>query len=153
MMREQTVIQTKIRHLKMNAPLCVDAGTKCEDVLNRMKEERRSCVLVCQGSKCIGIFTERDFLNRILGKKVDLQRPVDDFMSKEPRVLTLDDTVGQAIRIMQEHGYRNVALVDQQGNCSGLLQIRNVIDFLAELFPEEVLNASPRQQFQDTDGA
>lgn len=152
-MREQAVVETKIRHLKVSDPLCVESGSPCGDVISRMQREKRSCILVCREKRPVGIFTERDFLGKLLGKNMDFSRPVDDFMSRDPRVLTMDDTVGQAIRIMHEHGYRNIPLVDQSGACAGLLQIRNVIEFLAELYPEEVLNAPGRQRFENTDGA
>jgi CBS domain-containing protein len=154
-MREQKITQTRIRHLKWKMPLCVQRGTTALEVLRRMQNERQSCVLVCDGEQCTGIFTERDYLNKIVGKRVDLSKPVDEFMSSSPKVLTTEDTLGQAIQIMHDHGYRNIPLVDQTGNCAGLLQIRNVIDFLAEIYPQEVLNTPPRpdQRFDEPDGA
>ena len=153
-MQEKAIIESKIRHLQLDQPLCIESGTSIGDVLLRMKTERRSCVLICRGERCIGIFTERDFLNKILGESVQLAQPVDDFMTGNPQTLTLDGTVGEAIRLMHEHGYRNIPLVDQKGNCTGLIQIRNIIQFLAELYPQEVLNAMPlHQRYAEPDGA
>jgi CBS domain-containing protein len=135
-------------------PLCVQQGTSTIEVLSRMQKERQGCVLICEKDECRGIFTERDYLNKIVGKRVDLSRPVDEFMSNSPKMLTVEDTVGQAIQIMHDHGYRNIPIVDQT-KCVGLLQIRNVIDFLAEIYPQEVLNTPPRpdQRFDEPDGA
>lgn len=154
-MREKEITNERIRHLDLDAPICVEAGTFVGEVVVRMQKERKSCVLVCSGERCVGIFTERDFVNRVLAKGVSLSDPVDRFMSPDPRTLTVDDTLAQAIQIMHEYGYRNIPLVDQRGNCAGLLQIRDIIDFLAELYPEEVLNAPPRsdQKFEAPDGA
>lgn len=154
-MLDQTITQTRIRHLKWKMPLCVQQSTAALEVLKRMQNERQSCVLICEGDRCTGIFTERDYLNKIVGKKVNLSLPVEEFMSRSPRVLTIEDTVGQAIQIMNDGGYRNIPLVDQSGKCAGLLQIRNVIDFLAEIYPQEVLNTPPRpdQRFDEPDGA
>jgi CBS domain-containing protein len=153
-MQEKGIVESKIRHLKLDPPVCVESGSPIGSVVSRMKEETRSCVLICKGEKCIGIFTERDFLNKILGRKVDRSQPVDEFMSANPRTLTVDDTLGDAIQLMHEYGYRNIPLVDQKGNCAGLLQIRNIIQFLAELYPQEVLSARPPQQsFSEPDGA
>lgn len=119
-----------------------------------MQKERQGCVLICEQDECRGIFTERDYLNKIVGKRLDLSRPVDEFMSSSPKMLTVEDTLGQAIQIMHDHGYRNIPIVDH-AKCVGLLQIRNVIDFLAEIYPEEVLNTPPRpdQRFDEPDGA
>jgi CBS domain-containing protein len=75
-------------------------------------------------------------------------------MSPDPRTLTIEDTVGKAITIMQEFGFRNIPLVNSRGDCAGLVQIRNIIDFLAELYPEEVLNVPPpASRFSEPDGA
>ena len=154
-MLEQRIIDTKIRYLELDPPVRVETGFRIGDVLATMRDQRKSCVLVCHGDRCTGIFTERDFLNKIFGKNLNLALPVENFMSPNPKTLTPDDTVGQAIQLMHEHGFRNVPLVDPKGNCAGLVQIRNIIDFLAELYPEEVLNRPPRpeQKFDSPDGA
>jgi CBS domain-containing protein len=154
-MREQNITQTKIRHLKWRQPLCADPHTTTLEVLTKMQREKQSCVLICEEERCTGIFTERDYLNKIVGKRFDLAQPIQEFMSVNPKVLTLENTLGEAIQIMHQFGYRNVPLVDETGKCAGLLQIRNVIDFMAELFPQEVLNAphSSDQQFDEPDGA
>ena len=154
-MREKTITEEKIKHLDLGRPTCVESGTRLDHVLSSMRTEKQNCVLVCKGPHCIGIFTERDYLNKIIGQNTDISRPIDDFMSPGPQTLTEEDTVGQAIRIMHQHGYRNVPLVDLKGNCSGLLRIRDIIDFLAELYPQEVLNVPPRpeQKFPEPDGA
>ncbi|HJZ11175.1 MAG TPA: CBS domain-containing protein [Acidobacteriota bacterium] len=153
-MQDKGITESKIRHLQLDPPLCIESGTTVGQVLLRMRKEKQSCVLICRQERCVGIFTERDFLNKVLGRNVDMALTVDQFMSSNPQTLTIDDTVGEAIRLMHAHGYRNIPLVDQKGNCAGLVQIRNITQFLAELYPQEVLNARPPQQkFDEPDGA
>lgn len=154
-MREEEIQTKPIRHLALDPVVCIDSGTPLENVLNRMREDHSSCVLICDNeSRCIGIFTERDYLNKVLNSQTDRSRPIDEFMSSQPKMLSSDDTVGRAIGIMNEFGYRNIPLVDATGRCAGLLQIRNIIQFLAELYPAEVLNVQPRREtFQQPDGA
>jgi CBS domain-containing protein len=153
-MHEEAIRNARIRHLKLQPPLTMPSGTPLREVLGRMQSARQTCVLICNDKKCVGIFTERDFLNKILLQKVELSRPVDEWMSPQPKTLTLEDSVDRAISLMQQFGYRNIPLVDAQGNTSGLVQIRNIVDFLAETFPQEVLNKPPRDQtFPSPDGA
>ena len=154
-MREREIQEKRIKYLSLDPAVCLQSGISLHEVVEKMRKDHSSCVLICKGEKLIGIFTERDYLNKVLCvEKVDRKRPVNDFMSANPMTLSLDDTVGEAIKIMHEHGFRNVPLLDKEGKCSGLLQIRNIIQFLAELFPEEVLNVSARPEtFRDTDGA
>ena len=153
-MRENEIQTNPIRHLALDPAICVESGTSLQDVIVRMRESHASCVLICKGTRCTGIFTERDYLNKILCNEVDRLKPIDEFMTVEPKTLAPDDTVGMAVRMMSEFGFRNIPLIDSEGKCSGLLQIRNIIQFLAELYPEEVLNAQPRREaFQQPDGA
>ncbi len=153
-MREQEIQTKPIRHLSLDPAICVDSGTSLHHVVDEMRKSHSSCVLVCKENRCIGIFTERDYVGKVLSLQPDRSRAVDEFMSPQPKTLSLDDTVGRAIGIMTEFGFRNIPLVDSDGKCAGLVQIRNIIQFLAELYPEEVLNALPRREiFQQTDGA
>jgi hypothetical protein len=45
---------------------------------------------------------------------------------------------------MTVHGYRSVPLVDERDRWLGLLSSRNVLRYIAEHFPEAVLNLPPR---------
>jgi CBS domain-containing protein len=154
-MREEVIKTAKIRHLKLQRPLIVPSGARTLEVISSMRKSRQTCVLICRGEQCIGIFTERDFLNKMLTQKADTSLPIDKWMSADPKTLTPDDTLEKAIHMMHEFGYRNIPLVDNHGKCAGLLQIRNITDYLAELYPQEVLNRPPRenQKFSAPDGA
>jgi CBS domain-containing protein len=120
-----------------------------------MKAQRAACVLVCDEDRVRGIFTERDLLAKVIGASVDTTAPVDDFMTPAPRTLSMDDPVSDALMLMHEGGYRHIPLVDGHGRAKGLLEVRNIIDFLAEQFPAEVLNLPPRvhQRMDTPDGA
>ncbi|MGH9857088.1 MAG: CBS domain-containing protein [Acidobacteriota bacterium] len=154
-MREHEIQTSPIRHLPLDPAICVESGTSLHDVIARMREGHASCVLICKENRCLGIFTERDYLNKVLSTPgTDRLKPIDDFMTSEPKTLGPENTVGTAVRMMSEFGFRNIPLVDSAGNCTRLLQIRNIIQFLAELYPEEVLNVQPRREaFQQPDGA
>jgi CBS domain-containing protein len=154
-MPEKIIAESKIRHLELDPPLKIATGTPIHSALLEMRKQKQSMALVCRGDDCIGIFTERDFLNKILGLNVNHSTAVDEFMSGNPKTLTPDDTVGKAIVLMHENGFRNIPLVDDKnGKCAGVLRIKNIIDFLAEIYPEEVLNVAPRpERFTAPDGA
>lgn len=155
MMVETALKESKIRHLDLSPGVCVEPGTSLSDVIQVMKTERAACVLVCKNDRLKGIFTERDLLTKVMGAPVDYGAPIDEFMTPEPRTLSLDDSVGDAIMVMHEGGYRHVPLVDGQGRVTGVLAVRDLIDFLAEHFPDEVLNLPPRvhQRMDAPEGA
>jgi CBS domain-containing protein len=89
--------------------------------------------------------TERDVLMKIVARDVDYDEPVDGFMTSDPLTLTPDDTIGEAISLMNEHGFRNVPIISAStGEAISLFRIQDVIDYLAEAYPEKVLNLPPR---------
>jgi CBS domain-containing protein len=153
-MREQEIQTKLIRHLSFEPAICIESGTSLLDVVEQMRKTHSSCVVICKEDRCVGIFTERDYLNKVLCTDADRNSAVDQYMTPQPKTLSANDTVGTAIRLMNEFGFRNIPLVDEAGKCTGLVQIRNIIQFLAELYPEEVLNVQPRREtFDQPDGA
>ena len=102
-----------------------------------------------------GVLTERDIFGRIVAGHVDLAQPVETLMTTEPRTLDLDQTIRDAIELMQTGRYRNVPLVDEGGNLVGVVRQADIIKYLAESFPEELLNLPPRphQRMKEPEGA
>jgi CBS domain-containing protein len=76
-------------------------------------------------------------------------------MTAQPDTLTPEDTVGEALALMDRGGYRHVPLTDAHGRPAGLLRQQDVLAYLAEAFPEEILNLPPRphQRMEGPDGA
>jgi len=102
-------------------------------------------VFVCDPTgRLVGVLTERDIFGRIVGGRVDLTQPVESLMTTEPHTLDLDDTIRDAIVLMQTGRYRNVPLVDDEGHLVGVVRQADIIKYLAESFPEELLNLPPR---------
>jgi len=109
-----------------------------------MHRQKASCALVCDNNRIAGILTERDILNKVAGETVSFDSPVEHFMTRDPKVLTADDYLSDAVLLMESGDYRHVPIVDGEGRVEGMISIHNIIDLLAEIFPEEVLNLPPR---------
>jgi CBS domain-containing protein len=133
-----------IRDLPLPEPVVVQKGTTLRETVEAMQARRRPCVLVCEGRAIAGIFTERDVLTRLTMGEVDYTAPIDGVMTPEPKTLRPDDRVADAIKLMTEAGYRHIPLVDAEGYGVGLLSARDVLVYIAEHFPAEVLNLPPR---------
>ena len=69
--------------------------------------------------------------------------------------LHLDQSVRDAIDLMQTGRYRNIPIVDGEGLLVGVVRPQDVLKYLAEAFPEELLNLPPRphQQMTESEGA
>ena len=144
-----------IKVLGHREPLTVEAGSSLGESLRRMQQSGREAALVCRGGALVGIVTERDVLMKVVGRDVDLEGPVDAVMTADPDTLPLDATIGQALEMMRRGGYRNLPLVDAAGALRGLLRQQDVLEYVAEAFPQEILNLPPRphQAMPEAEGA
>jgi len=101
------------------------------------------CVLVVHGGIVTGIFTGRDFMNRVAATHVDLtQTTLADVMTAHPESLRPRDSVSYAINLMAMRGFRNVPIVDDDGHALGVLTIWDVMRHLDDIFDE--LDAAPQ---------
>lgn len=147
----------RLRVLSRRQPVTVPPGTTLGDCVRAIQRSGTGdSVFVCDASgRLQGVLTERDIFGRIVAGQVDLSRPVETLMTTEPRTLDLDQTIRDAIELMQTGRYRNVPLVDQRGHLVGVIRQNDIIKYLAESFPEELLNLPPRphQRMKESEGA
>ena len=150
------MLADKIVSLKLPSPLCVASGTSVREVIATVQRHRTGAVIVCSDRRPVGIMTERDVLMKVVARDVNYSDPVDKFMTPNPRTLTADRTIGEAITLMNSEGFRNVPILDpNNGEAVGLCRVRDIIHHLAESFPEHVLNLPPRsdQKLETPEGA
>ncbi|HEV8376496.1 MAG TPA: CBS domain-containing protein [Candidatus Polarisedimenticolia bacterium] len=136
--------KVRIRALRLSEPARVGPQTSLEDTIQAMRQSTIGCALISEGHTLIGILTERDVLNKIVGSRVDLHSPVREFMTPSPGTLRPEDTLAQALRLMTEKGYRHIPLVDGDGNDAGIVCAKDLVEYIAEHFPAEVVNLPPR---------
>jgi len=136
--------ESRIRELTLPEPLVSERGASVRSVVEKMRAGKRSCVLIVSDREVEGLFTERDILNRLSKGGVDWEAPIETVMTANPKTLTPDDRIATAIKMMTDQGYRHVPLVDDQGFEVGLLTAREVLQYIAEHYPAEVLNLPPK---------
>jgi CBS domain-containing protein len=108
-----------------------------------MSREAHDCVLIVDGDELAGIFTSRDFLNRVAALRKDPQQlPLGDVMTIAPRTLRPRDGIAFAINWMAIEGFRNVPIVDDASKILGVLTVWDVMRHLHEVFDE--IEATPR---------
>ena len=151
---DQVLVAVRIGELPRRSVCRVEPSTPLGEVYRRLDEEHGVAVLVCEGSKLLGIFTERDILYRT-ALESDLETPVGDLMSRNLVTLSADDKLAEAIRTMAEQGIRHLPVVGGEGDEVGLIGGRDVLEMIAEYFPETLLNLPPRlhQKMTTPEGA
>jgi CBS domain-containing protein len=126
-------------------PICLPPTATVEDAITRMLATRQAGVLVVDGDgRLTGIFTERDVLTRVAGVGRDARSTaLRDVMTANPDALSVRDRIAYAVHCMSVAGYRTVPLVDAERRPIGVVTVTDVIRWLAQLFPEAILNLPP----------
>jgi CBS domain-containing protein len=80
-----------------------------------------------------------------VGSRSDLTKTkVEEVMTSNPEALQPDDVLAYALNYMRVGGYRHVPVVDEQERPVGVVSVKNVVDYLADYFPQDVLSLPPR---------
>ncbi|MCI0682106.1 MAG: CBS domain-containing protein [Gemmataceae bacterium] len=137
------ILATPISELPLRRPIIVDAGATVVAAVNAMNEHRTGCVLVERDGKLSGIFTERDVLTKVIFRASSSSMRVEEVDTNDPETLEATATIAFALNKMSVGGYRHIPVVDRGGKPVGVLSVRDIVDFLVELFPDGVLNLPP----------
>ena len=114
-------------------PLIVAEDATVVEVARRMHEQRTGAALILDGSRLVGIFTERDALFRVLADARDPRTtPVGQVMTRDPQTIHPDKPFEEALKLMYEGRFRHVPVVED-GRPLGIVSVREAIhpDFTA----------------------
>ena len=140
---EDRIKVVEVMALAVDPPAVFDIETPLREVVHGMRDDNVGCALLTRDGELAGIFTERDLVERVLGNEAALDLPVSKWMTPDPEWVTRTDTVRKAVRHMQQRGFRSVPVVDEDGRIAGCVRHKDIINYLAEHFSEQVLNLPP----------
>jgi CBS domain-containing protein len=102
-----------------------------------MAEHGCGSILVCDGEQLKGIFTERDLLVRVVAAGRDAARTkLAEVMTPEPDTIGGSEPVVEAVRRMDECGYRHLPVLEED-RLLGVISLRDVpLEVMVRLQPE-----------------
>ncbi len=139
------LLSDTVRLLAPSEPIKLGPEATVDEAVARMADERRAAVVIVDGEgRLTGIFTERDVLTRVVRQRRDPRETrLAEVMTPDPEALAPQDRICHAINRMHNAGHRTVPLVDAALRPVGIVTVNDVVRWLAELFPEAVLNLRP----------
>lgn len=148
-------LREPVRRLTYRGAQTLPVDATLGQAIEFLRERHVGCVLLVDGERLAGIFTERDLLLKAEG--VDRRRPVSEFMTANPDVLRPEAPIVYALNLMSVGGHRHVPLVDGAGRPVGVVSMRDVIHYLVAFFLKEVLTLPPdpmrAEEWRQRDGA
>ncbi len=96
------------------------------DAVRKMHRHMIGSVLIMEGSKLVGIFTERDLV-RVISEGKDLSTKLSDVMSRNVLYAHQDESIVSVGIRMIENWIRHMPVVDSEGRVIGVLSMRDVL--------------------------
>lgn len=143
------LLQTPLGEVKRAAAIEIAPDAPVQRAVDLMRAKRASAVVVVERGRArrvVGIFTERDLVDRALPARGWARAPVRKFMTPAPETLRAQDPVAYALEKMSVGRFRHVPLLDDGGRPAGIVSARDLVDFVVELCPEECLNLPPEPE-------
>ena len=132
-MFDQSVRQVMSRGKILKAP----PETPIGEVSVLMARKNVGAVMVVEGERLVGIFTERDLVFRVVAQGLDVRTTcLEKVMTPSPEVVAPDKPYGFALSIMHEKGFRHLPVVEG-GRIVGIVSSRNAMDPELEDFVSE----------------
>ncbi len=111
----------------------VTSATTVTDAVRKMNSHGIGCLLVLDGGRTVGIFTERDVLTRVIEPGLDpAGTAVGDVMTKNPVSIDHAATLEEAMAVMRTRRFRHLAVTGEGGKLCGMLSINDLTGWLVE---------------------
>ncbi len=105
----------------------VEPGATVREAARHMTEEGVGSVAICDGSRLVGIFTERDVLRRVVAVQRDpATTAVQEVMTTPVLTATPETPLEECRRVLEENRIRRVPVVDASGACCGIVALADI---------------------------
>ncbi len=104
-----------------------------------MREVSHGSALICEDRRLVGIITERDMLGLLAGG-ADFDSALSKSMTSHPQTLSPESTLLEAVRLMDQGGYRRLPIVGGDQCAVGIVDVKTVMNFIVEHVPATVYN-------------
>ena len=129
---------SKIIDRKGGMVLCVDEGESVFEAISLMADLNIGAVLVKKHNNIAGIFTERDYLQKIaLKKRSSRETPVSEVMTSPVISASPEDSVAQCMEVMTNCRCRHLPVVSDD-ELLGIVSIGDLVKALIEEKESEI---------------
>jgi CBS domain-containing protein len=112
--------------------------TTVREAAKLMTERKIGAIMVVEGGRLVGIFSERDVLGRVVARGLDPDKTLlRDTMTANPVTVGPDDPPASALEMMAQRGFRHLPVVDGD-RIVGMVSIRDLYAAIKVELEEEV---------------
>jgi CBS domain-containing protein len=111
--------------------VALDSATACREAARVMRDKKIGAIAVREGSKIVGIVTERDLVSRVLAAGDSGAMPIGEAMRTDLPRIPVDGSEVDTTELMRTHYTRHL-LVEQDGSVVGIISMRDLIQLMLD---------------------
>lgn len=117
---------------KKNSVFSVEPSTIVFNAIEIMAEKNIGALMICEGDKLIGIFSERDYARKIILKgRSSKDTTIGELMTNDPVTVTPDTSIEDCMELMTSRRFRHLPVME--GNkVVGVISITDVVRYIIE---------------------
>lgn len=123
------VLRTKLGEFKIPEPKSTSPRTSIREAARQMGRDNVSSLLVIEDGKLLGIVTDRDLRGRVVAAGLDIDLPVSEIMTRDPRTVSSDSLAFEAMLFMAELAIHHLPIVDE-GEVTGIVTTADIMRLL-----------------------
>jgi CBS domain-containing protein len=124
---ERSLMEDLVRSLDPQVPVTLPPTATVDEAVGTMLERNIGAVLIVEdGGRVAGIFSERDLLDKAVGLDGYGARPVREFMTPDPVTVRPTDSLAFALHKMDGGSYRHLPVLDG-GRAVGMISVRDML--------------------------
>ncbi len=132
---QRAFAEEKVDQIESQPFLAVDSKTSIRETVKRLGDSQLSSLLVVEEGKLVGVFTERDVLEKIAEQFERVaEEPVKSFMTSRPTIVYQSDPSAAAAAAIAVAGHRHVPVLDLKDNVQGIVSPRRLFQFMEQHF-------------------
>lgn len=140
----ETLAATTVSNVDLARYVQVPTDATVEGAVESMRSAGQTAA--CVGDEdLVGIFTERDVLQRVIGRPSTWGRPITEEMTTPVRTIRPGATVGDGLAVMIDWWVRNVPVLEEGGSLIGNLSYYTILATMADLLTDLVAGANEDQ--------
>ena len=115
-----------------SVPVC-EGTLSLKDALLQMQNSRSGCIVILSDHKAVGIFTERDFLQKVKLESPGAETPITEYMVHKPVTVRADITIKEALVFMKVGNFRSLIVNQQNGTFQGVVTMKDLMYYITDV--------------------
>jgi CBS domain-containing protein len=129
---------TPVSSVDLTRYVAVPDDINVAETIAQMCSAGRSCACVLADDRLVGIFTQRDILQRVIGRPGSFDRPIREEMTRPVRTMRNSDSVADGLALMNHWWVRSVPVLDEDDRLVGNLSFYTVMNTIGNMLRSRI---------------